>query len=193
MWFATEGFVAPDSHPEDVSESGVPRAYLKAFPSIVPLLNAWSVYTGIHALCDPTGGGVAAAFSIYTTLLLQFSTQYEWPAVLRYHYEFTRLWMAENFRPTRWINPDVTLVSTCLIRYPLLAVTVPPSNKKRALADCLSSPTPSTVPPTSRTKIDETCYKFNDTAGCRMGDNCARNHVCIGCRGPHAVHACPKK
>ncbi|KAJ7938926.1 hypothetical protein B0H13DRAFT_1851099 [Mycena leptocephala] len=53
MWFPSEGFVAPDSYPEELSESGLPRGYLKAFPSIVPLLDAWSVYTGIRALCDP--------------------------------------------------------------------------------------------------------------------------------------------
>ncbi|KAJ7629518.1 hypothetical protein DFH06DRAFT_1338400 [Mycena polygramma] len=86
--------------------------------------------------------------------------------------------MAENFRPTRWTNPDLTLVSTCLVRYPLAAPVAAPSTRRHALADRLSSPPP-TAPPaasTSRVKIDETCYCFNDAAGCRMGDKCSRNH-----------------
>lgn len=101
LWFPDAGYAGADPYPDESWESGVPRAFSKAFSSIVPLLGAWTTYTGIRALCDPTNGGVAAAFSIYTALLLQFSTQYEWSAVLHYHYEFTRIRLQENFRPTR--------------------------------------------------------------------------------------------
>ncbi|KAJ6456830.1 hypothetical protein C8R47DRAFT_1248510 [Mycena vitilis] len=142
MWFPTAGYAAPDLYPDKNWDSGLPRAFLKAFPSIVPLLDAWSTYTGIRALCDPTGGGVAAAFAIYTSQLLRFLTQYEWSAVLLYHYEFTRIRMQESFRPTRWTIPDGTLVSTCLVRYPLAptsSVSVS-SSGKRSLAECLTAP-----------------------------------------------------
>ncbi|KAF7372578.1 hypothetical protein MVEN_00120500 [Mycena venus] len=165
------------------------------FLLLVPLLGAWTTYTGIRALCDPTNGGVAAAFSIYTALLLQFSTQYEWSAVLHYHYEFTCIRLQENFRPTRWTIPDPSLMATCLIRYPLLPTSLltAPSlpAKRRGLADRLSSPLPQT--PTIRQKVNETCFNFNGADGCRMGDKCARNHICISCSGPHTNQACPNR
>lgn len=193
MWFPDAGYVAPESYPDENWESGLPRAYKKAFPSIIPLLDAWSTYSGIRALSDPTGGGVAAAFAIYTSLLLQFSTQYEWSAVLLYHYEFTRLRLQENFRPTRWTLPDVALMSTCLVRYPLAASSSSTvSGKMSALGDRLTSP-PATEAPAARQKIDETCFRFNSADGCRMGDKCARKRVCLACLGPHASPSCPTR
>ncbi|KAF8143783.1 hypothetical protein K438DRAFT_2104044 [Mycena galopus ATCC 62051] len=191
LWFPDAGYAGADPYPDESWESGVPRAFSKAFSSIVPLLGAWTTYTGIRALCDPTNGGVAAAFSIYTALLLQFSTQYEWSAVLHYHYEFTRIRLQENFRPTRWTIPDPSLMATCLIRYPLLPTPLPAPAKKRGLADRLSSPAPQT--PAIRQKVNETCFNFNGADGCRMGDKCARNHVCISCSGPHTNQACPNR
>lgn len=193
VWHPDSGFVAPESYPDDTLESGLPRAFLKAFSSVVPLLGAWTTYTGIRALCDPTGGGVAAAFAIYTTLLLQFSTQYEWNAVLLYHYEFTRIRLQENFRPTRWTIPDASLMATCLVRYPLLSPSPSSStSKKRPLADRLVTvPAPQT--PGARAKVDEVCFKFNSMDGCRMGDRCARSHVCLLCAGAHTSLACPHK
>ncbi|KAJ7691896.1 hypothetical protein B0H17DRAFT_1200759 [Mycena rosella] len=138
LWYTNGGFAAPETSPDDLLELGLSCSYLKAFPSIMPLLDVWSIYTGVCALCDPTGGGVAAVFSIYTTLLLQFATQYEWNTVLLYHYKFTTLRMAENFHLTRWKNPNLTLVSTCLVQYPL-STAAALSAKKCALADQLTS------------------------------------------------------
>jgi hypothetical protein len=193
MWFPDSGYAAPDSYSDDW-ESGLPRAFLKAFPSIVPLMDAWTTYMGIRALCDPTSGGVAAAFAIYTSHLLQFSTQYEWNAVLLYHYEFLRIRLPENLRPTCWTIPDGTLVSTCLVHYPLAATSASSSvGKKRALGDRLSSPLPQVAAGPSRQKVKETCFRFNEADGCRMADKCSRNHVCLVCLGPHSNQACPRK
>ncbi len=188
MWFSDSGAVGVDGPPDELTESGIPRLFLRDFPSIIPLLDAFAVYTGIRTLLDPTGGGVAAAFSIFTHHLLEFVTQFEWTAVLRYFYEFLRVRLTENFLPSRWVLPDQTLVATCLVRYPLTL----PSSKKRALQDRFTS-TPSSSSSSQHTKLDETCFKFNSSEGCRMGDNCARRHICVKCGGSHSSQTCSGK
>ncbi|KAJ7800788.1 hypothetical protein B0H14DRAFT_3490310 [Mycena olivaceomarginata] len=167
--------------------------FLKAFSSIVSLLGTWTTYTSIHVLCDPTNGGVVAVFSIYTVFLLQFSTQYEWSAMLHYHYEFTRIRLQENFRPTHWTIPDPSLMATCLIPYPLLPTSLSMASslpaKKCGLADHLSSPMLQTL--TIHQKVNKTCFNFNGADSCCMGDKCTHNHICISYSGLHMNQACP--
>ncbi|KAJ7346186.1 hypothetical protein DFH08DRAFT_810017 [Mycena albidolilacea] len=133
MWFPQLGVRSPRLLLERLGVGPALRL-LKAFPSIVPLMDAWTTYMGIHALCDPTSGSIAAAFTIYTSHFLQFSMQYEWNVVLLYPYKFLCIRLPEKFRPTRWTIPDGTLVSTCLVHYPLTATSASLSvGKKCAL------------------------------------------------------------
>ncbi|RPA75575.1 hypothetical protein BJ508DRAFT_331986 [Ascobolus immersus RN42] len=173
---------------------------------------AWEVYRGIFIWGAPfhLRGSLAAALSVYTSILFKLIRSYSWPGARSYHFSFHQQRVTNPttaYNPDIWRKVDTDLVSEhCLTT----AHSFPPSQQYLSRSRLFQRPSqprfhpysassetgngrPTTGPLEARIRFPfrnnsgsvrrfGLCDAFNSRPdGCTQGENCRYSHACNSC------------
>jgi len=157
----------------------------REYPSIFALTTPLSIYFAILIFHARTAGNAVAVADLalaslaYIRNLTEFSHQYQWSAVLRYHNEFHLMRHQEMLRGdyTGWGKKDGELIASYLIGFGL------PRNSDRKA---------SSTPAKAQTPIEkQTCFAFETGTCTSLPCPNGRLHKCRKCgSADHGVKAC---
>ncbi|KIJ31055.1 hypothetical protein M422DRAFT_53536 [Sphaerobolus stellatus SS14] len=163
------------------------RPSQKEFPNFESFHYPLSIYFSIANAHVTSSGNLIAAIDFnngcheYLTLLNRYAFDFEWTAVLNYHFSFHARRLAKMLKGdyTSWGQVDNNLHNKFLLNNPRVRA------KDKSTASKASS--------SSYDMSKQKCNDFNYRE-CSKGSSCTRIHKCRNCdSSDHGVSSCPSK
>lgn len=150
--------------------------HYKTLQSVIIPLQTYARILGLHHTASGNAHVIWSAFTIYTAHLLRLTEDYEWHAVLQYHYDFhvCRLGEMAEGDYSQWAHMDLELMGEHVYPYRRAHAPTPASKKSGDSSG-------------SDKRAKELCRNFN--AGRCTADPCRHTHRCSvpGCGRAHAA------
>lgn len=172
----------------DKSTESHTSAFVKVIPNLAALSSIWVVYVAIRGRYTGNWDLVQALLA-HLSQLIEFDAVYQWKAVADYHLAVCRkLFGTQAVR--EWSVYDPQLVGQLLLPSFKPAGSTPPSSSSRSDNKQSGSSKASGNSRNTRSSANaagEACHRFNAGTPC---SGCARQHVCMHCKGPHPMQQC---